>query len=76
MIENKDKIQPVNGVDLVIDEDGWGPPAMKKETYNVVIKQEPIEYNGIKLFYQRDEPMMTAAEVMALDPVPDLVIHQ
>ncbi|MGC4105206.1 MAG: hypothetical protein QM753_02475 [Thermomicrobiales bacterium] len=76
MIENKDKIGIVNGVDLVIDEDGFGPPAMKKDTYNVVITQEPIEYNGIKLFYKQDDPMMTAAEVLALDPSPDVVIYQ
>lgn len=76
MIENKDTIKPVDGVDLVIDEDGFGPPAMKKETYNVVITQEPIEYNGIKLFYKQDDPLMTAAEVLALDPPPDVVIYQ
>ncbi|MGB3330372.1 MAG: hypothetical protein WBA46_15535, partial [Thermomicrobiales bacterium] len=76
MIENKDTIKPVNGVDLVIDEDGFGPPAMKRDTYNVVIKQEPIEYNGIKLFYKQDDPLMTATDVLALDPPPDVVIYQ
>jgi len=76
MIEDKDKIKPVNNVDLVIDEDGWGPPEMKQETYNVVITQEPIEYNGIKLFYKQDDPIMSAEDVLALDPVPDVVIYQ
>lgn len=76
MIEHKDQIQPVDGVDLVIDEDGWGPPDMKRETYDVVISQQPIEYHGIKLFYQLDEPLMSAAEVMALQPTPDVVIYQ
>lgn len=76
MIENKEQIQPVEGVDLVIDEDGWGPPDMKRDTYDVVIAQQPIEYHGIKLFYQLDEPLMTAAEVMALQPTPDVVIYQ
>ncbi|MGI8976701.1 MAG: hypothetical protein ACR2GS_08265 [Thermomicrobiales bacterium] len=76
MIQDKDQIEPVVGVDLVINEDGWGPPEMKRDTYNVVITQEPIEYHGIKLFYQLDEPLMTAAEVMALDPPPDVVNYQ
>ncbi len=76
MIENKDKISPVNGVDLVIDEDGFGPPNQKRDTYDVVIKQEPIEFNGIKLFYKQDDPMMTPQEIMTLDPVPDVVIFQ
>ncbi len=76
MIEEKDQIAPVAGVDLVIDMDGWGPPDMKRETYEVVIKQEPIEYHGVKLFYQQDDPLMTPEEIVALDPAPDLVIYQ
>lgn len=76
MIEDKDQIQIVNGVDLVIDMDGWGAPHLKEETYTLVITQEPIEYNGIKLFYQLDDPLMTAEEVLAFDPAPDLIIYQ
>ena len=76
MIEDKDQIAPVSGVDLVIDMDGWGSPELKQETYQVVITEEPIEYNGIKLFYPLDEPLMTAEEVVALDPSPDLIIYQ
>lgn len=76
MIEDKDQIKPVNGVDLVIDMDGWGAPDLKRETYGLVITSEPIEYNGIKLFYPLDDPLMTAEEVIALDPSPDLVIYQ
>lgn len=76
MIQDKEQIRPVEGVDLVINEDGWGPPDMKRDTYGVVITQQPIEYHGIKLFYQLDEPLMTAAEIMALDPPPDVVNYQ
>ena len=76
MIEQKDEIQPVPGVDLVIDMDGFGPPDLKRGTYDVVITQAPIEYNGIKLFYGQDDPLMAAEEVLALDPSPDLIIYQ
>lgn len=76
MIEEKEKIVPMEGVDLIIDMDGFGSPEMKEETYAVVNTNEPIEYNGIKLFYKQDEPLMTAAEVLALDPSPDLIIYQ
>jgi hypothetical protein len=76
MIEDKDQIEIVEGVDLVIDMDGWGTPDQKRETYDLVITREPIEYNGIKLFYQLDDPIMTAEEVLALDPSPDLIIYQ
>jgi len=76
MIEDKDQLAPMNGVDLVIDMDGWGSPQLKEDTYTFVITQEPIEYNGIKLFYQLDDPLMTAEEVLAFDPSPDLIIYQ
>ncbi|MBA2775836.1 MAG: hypothetical protein H0U31_03785 [Chloroflexia bacterium] len=76
MIEDKDQIQPVDGVDLVIDMDGFGPPDQKEETYTVVITQQPIEHHGIKLFYKQDVPLMTPVEVLALEPSPDLIIYQ
>lgn len=76
MIEDKEEIAPMNGVDLVIDMDGWGSPDLKRDTYYWVINQEPIEYHGVKLFYQLDDPLMTAEEVIALDPPPDLIIYQ
>jgi hypothetical protein len=41
-----------------------------------VITQHEIEYNGVKLFYRQDEPLMSAEDVLALNPVPDLVIYQ
>jgi hypothetical protein len=76
MIENKDKIAPVDGVQLVIDMDGWGTPDLKRSTYAAVITQEPIEFHGIKLFYQQDNPLLTPEEVVELDPSPDLIIYQ
>ena len=75
-VDEKELIAPMDGVDLVMNEDGWGPPWMKLDTYNVVITQSPIQYNGFKVFYRQDDPLMSAADVMALDPIPDLVNYQ
>ncbi|HEV2127698.1 MAG TPA: hypothetical protein VGR22_03655 [Thermomicrobiales bacterium] len=76
MIENKDAVSPVAGVQLVIDADGWGTPAEKRATYDVVIAQQPIEFHGLKLFYRQDVPLMTAEEILDLEPAPDLIIYQ
>lgn len=76
MIENKDQVVPVAGVQLVIDSDGWGTPADKRATYDAVIGCCPIEFDGVKLFYQQDVPLMTPEEVLDLDPVPDVIIYQ
>jgi hypothetical protein len=76
MIENKEEIKPVDGVQLVIDADGWGPPEDKWASYEVVITEAPIEYHGIKHFYRQDDPLMSPAETLAFAPPPDLVIYQ
>lgn len=78
MITNKDVIQPVPGVQLVFVADGHGPPDLKREVYSVLIHDEEIQYNGIKLFYSdpNEDPLMTPEQILALDPVPDIVIYQ
>jgi hypothetical protein len=40
------------------------------------IRDRPIEFGGIKLFYRQDDPLMTPADVVALTPSPDLIIYQ
>jgi hypothetical protein len=75
-ISNREQIKPVEGVQFVLEVDGWGPPDMKQETYQVVVGQEPIEYQGFKLWYQQDDPLMSEAEVLALAPSPDVIIYQ
>ena len=76
MITNKDKVVPMSGVQLVIDADGWGPPDLKKDTYNFVNKVTAIEYAGIKLFYDLDDPLMSAEDIVNLDPSPLFVMYQ
>jgi hypothetical protein len=76
MIENKDTIGLVKGVQLVIDCDGFGTPADKRATYDAVNGAMPIEYNGVKIFYDQDVPLLTPEEVLDLNPSPDLIIYQ
>lgn len=76
MIQNKDQLAPVPGVQLVIEFDGWGTPDLKRTGYAATIAQHPVEYHGIKLFYSQDQPLMTPQDVLDLSPVPDLIIYQ
>lgn len=76
MIQNKDKVAIVPGVQLVIDMDGWGPPDLKRSTYADVITNQVIQFNGIKLFFKQDEPIMTAEDILKLSPAPDVIIYQ
>jgi hypothetical protein len=81
-VGEKELIAPMDGVDLVMNEDGHGTPEMKLETYRVIIKEHPIQYNGFKIFYRVDidlwenSRLMTPTDVYAMDPVPDLVNYQ
>ena len=76
MIVGKNELAPVPGVQLVIDADGYGAPSHKTEVYDILVRNEPVEFAGVKLFYRQDEPLMTPAEILALDPSPDIIIYQ
>ncbi len=76
MITNKGNIVPVPGVQLVIDADGWGPPDQKRATYDVVNNSTEVEYAGVKLFYKQDDPLMTAEDIVNLEPSPIFVMYQ
>jgi hypothetical protein len=63
-------------VQLVIDADGHGAPRRKTEVYHELVRDEPVGFAGIMLFYKQDEPLLTADQVLALTPSPDLVVYQ
>ena len=74
MIRGVDYIQDYPNIDLVIDMDGFGPPAVKKTKYGWYAEHPVAEYGGIKLFYRWDAPLMTEEEVLTLDP--NVIIYQ
>jgi hypothetical protein len=76
MIINKSQIEDVPGVDLVIDQDGFGSPDQKIGNYQRFVKEDGAEHGGFKLFYKQDDPLMTPEQVEGLDPQPDVVIYQ
>lgn len=75
-ITNKEQIAEIDGVQFVLEVDGWGDPDMKRETYSVVSGEVPFQFYGFKLWYRQDVPLMTPEEVLALVPSPDIVIYQ
>lgn len=81
MVTNYKKIQPLPEVEIVMDMDGWGSQAKKKNTYSRVIAPEPVQFTGIKLFYKNDlKPpstgMLTTSEVLGLTPTPIYIQYQ
>jgi len=76
MILNRDRVRAnLDRVLLVHTADGFGSPALKKSTYSLNSKAENMPVKGFKLFFKSDfplagwdNPLLSPAEVMALDP--------
>jgi hypothetical protein len=81
MIKNYKNIKLDPNVQIVMHMDGWGPPVLKKDSYNDYIVKELVQFTGFKLFYDNDfrkpgSRIMTPAEVLALDPKPMYIQYQ
>jgi hypothetical protein len=76
MLPDKAKITPVPHVQMVTVMDGFGAPGAKEGNYGTFVRDQLIQYGGIKLFYKQDAPLMTPTDVVNLDPSPLVVIYQ
>jgi hypothetical protein len=77
MITEKETIEPVANVELVLHADGFGTPKQKKKKYRLLVTRQPIQYGGFKLFYEQDTPLMSPEQVFeALRPNPAVISYQ
>jgi len=81
MVQNYQNIKPTEEVQVVIHMDGWGSPARKFNTYDVIVAPEPIQFTGFKIFYgndKKEEPhrLVTPAELLDLQPNPLYIQYQ
>lgn len=80
MITNTQNIKLDPRYQVVMHMDGWGGPALKKDTYRRYIKKEPVQFTGFKIFYKNDtrngHRLMTPEEVLALTPKPMYIQYQ
>ena len=80
MLTNSAKIKLDPRVQIVIHMDGWGPPRLKRDSYQHYVYSEPVQYTGFKLFYKNDtkkgHPLMKPAEILELNPKPVYIQYQ
>ena len=77
MIINKWVIEPVPNVEMVIHADGFGTQRQKIKKYNLLVRDQPVQYGGFKLFYDQDYDLLSPEEVLeALEPNPAVVSYQ
>ena len=61
---------------VVIVMDGFGPPALKRESYRQFVVRQPVEFTGFNLFYEEDVPLIPVGSVLDLRPPTVVVICQ
>ncbi len=81
MVKDYSRIALRPEVQVVINMDGWGAPALKKNTYQSYIFREPVQFTGFKFFYKNDlipapHRMMTVEEVNSFIPKPIYIQYQ
>ena len=64
------------GLAYVLNVDGFGTQALKIAKYKDFVAQAEQFHRGFKLFYSEDHDTMTPAEVMRLQPRPDVVVYE
>jgi hypothetical protein len=78
MLTNAEELLRDPAVQIVIEMDGWGAPALKRATYRDVITRRPVQYTGFKLFTtaRHDGTPMAPDAVLRLRPVPLYIQYQ
>jgi hypothetical protein len=80
MLTNYKNIKLQKEVQVVINMDGFGFAAKKKNTYYHCIYKEPVEYTGFKLFYKndilQDKQIMQPEQILQLIPRPIYIQYQ
>jgi hypothetical protein len=80
MVTNYKDIKIVPEVQIVMDMDGFGDQALKRDSYQAYIAKEPVEFTGFKLFYKQDREtggeLYTPAQIIKFKPVPMYILYQ
>jgi hypothetical protein len=76
MLTNHERIKLDPRVQVVVDMDGFGAPWLKRHSYQSYVRAFPVQFTGFKLFYKNDKPILTAEQVLRLDPIPLFIMYQ
>jgi hypothetical protein len=70
------KLKLRDGLDMVLNVDGFGGREIKSQKYRRFAKQAPDFHHGFKLFYEEDTDLMTPRQVLRLRPRPEIVVYE
>ena len=70
------KVKLRDGLDMVLNVDGFGGREIKSQKYRRFAKQAPDFHHGFKLFYDEDTDLMSPRQVLRLRPRPEIVVYE
>ncbi len=81
MVREYQRIKRVPQVQIVMDMDGWGDKTLKKSSYMLYERRDPVQFTGFKLFYKNDtktgaDQLYTPKEVLNFQPKPIYIQYQ
>lgn len=76
IVYGKQRIEPTDNVQVALNADGFGRAAGKISKYDTLVRRQPIQYGGLKVFYRQDYPVLSPEEVLQLEPAPAVVNYQ
>jgi len=81
MVRDFERIKKVPEVQVVMDMDGWGDKILKKSSYLLYEKRDPVMFTGFKLFYKNDirsapDQLYSPKEVLSFQPKPIYIQYQ
>lgn len=76
MLPDRATIRPQPGVEITLHADGIGSPQLKEVVFSQLDFADTPFHVGFKVFFAHDTRVMSASEVMALRPRPDIVTYQ
>jgi hypothetical protein len=81
MVRNYKGIVLRPSIQIVMNMDGWGEPILKRSTYKLYIRKEPVQFTGFKIFYKNDlkkapHQLLTPSDLLKLKPQPIYIQYQ
>ena len=76
MVRGENRILRREGLDIVLNVDGFGSPEAKRGTYERLRPTNEDLSPGFKLFYKEDSNLMSPRDVLGLRPRPSVVVYE
>jgi hypothetical protein len=76
MVRHDNRIKARGNVAVTMNADGFGSPGVKERVYEQLAPRGGRLHPGFKLFFHEDTNLMSAKQVLRLNPAPELVIYE